>query len=379
MKINTIRYQVLSTPQAPFQEMVASILAQAARPGENLIPLRLILFGNPTNSKAYRNEFTFIKSAISARFGTRVPAFSYLAQPPVGAGMFAELHLLEYHNESLAFRSFESIPYVTVTTPYCKEFFAGGFLASNPSLPLSEQAKELFGQISRCMQNEQMPVSSIVRQWNYIEGITKTDSEGEQHYQAFNDARSAFYSTAQWPCGYPAATGIGTTCGGLVIDLEAALSYSDQIGIQPIDNKMQISAHSYSQKVLHGKAYAPGCGKSTPKFERAKAWIDGKQRRLYISGTAAIRGELSMGIGNVTEQTRITLENMEFLARQGNPEAAESPDPPFTLLRVYLKEAGFRQKVEKVLEAQYTRVPAIWITADVCRDELLVEIEAICR
>lgn len=379
MTINTIRYQVLASPRASFADRVASVLSQASQPGKNLIPVRLVIFGNPANSETYRKEFAYIKQAISACFGNRAPAFSYLAQPPVGTGMFAELHLLEYHNESLFFGTFETVPYVTVTTPFSKELFVGGFMASDYTLPVSAQAKEIFAQIAGCLQSEEMPVWSIIRQWNYIEKITQTDSNGIQHYQAFNDARSAFYSTAPWHGGYPAATGIGTTCGGVVIDLEATLSFSDQIVARAIDNKLQISAHAYSQKVLHGKADVPGCGKSTPKFERAKAWMDSEKQRLYISGTAAIRGELSIGTDNVTEQTRITLENMEFLARQANPEAAESAEPPFTLLRIYLKDPAFRNKVETVLESHYNGVPAIWVTADVCRDELLVEIEGMSR
>ena len=383
MTITSIRYQVLSSPPAPFGEMVASILSQCSHLNEGLIPLRLVFFGNPVDTEAYRSEHQLLKEMIADVYGNRMPAFSYLAQPPVGQGMYAELHLLEHCNEQICFGQSGGVPYVAVTTPFSKELFAGGFMAGNPQLPVSEQAEQIFGAITQCLRDEGMPVASLIRQWNYIEAITATDASGKQHYQLFNDARSAFYRTTEWNAGYPAATGIGTTCGGLVIDFEAALSLSEGVSMWPIDNKMQISAHEYSQKVLRGEAFLQGCGKSTPKFERAKVLTGQNGKRLYISGTASIRGEISIGGLDVAEQTRITLENMEFLTQQITDTPADSPAnrtvappaSPFTLLRIYLKQAGFREKVEKVLESRYKRVPSVWITADVCREELLVEIE----
>ena len=388
MTITSIRYQVLSSRPAPFGEMAASILSQCSHLKEGLIPLRLVFFANPAPTEAYRSEYQLLKEMIAGVFGNRMPAFSYLAQPPVGEGMYAELHLLEYRNEQLCFGQSGGVPYVAVTTPFSKELFAGGFMADNPQLPVLEQAEQIFGAITQCLHNEAMPVASIIRQWNYIEAITATDASGKQHYQLFNDARWAFYQTTEWSAGYPAATGIGTTCGGLVIDFEAALSLSSGVSMWPIDNKMQISAHEYSQEVLRGEAFLEGCGKSTPKFERAKVWAGENSKRLYISGTASIRGEKSIGGLDVTEQTRITLENMEFLTQQitdcptnhpADPlthRAVDPPASPFTLLRIYLKQPEFREMAEKVLESRYKSVPSIWITADVCREELLVEIEA---
>lgn len=392
MTITSIRYQVFSSPPAPFSEMVASILSQCRYLKKDLIPLRLVFFGNPVDTEAYRSEYQLLKEMIAGVYGNKMPAFSYLAQPPVGQGIYAELHLLEHHNENIYFSQSGGVPYVTVTTPFSKELFAGGFMAGNSQLPVLEQAEQIFGAITQCLNNEEMPISSIIRQWNYIEAITATDASGKQHYQLFNDARSAFYSNTEWSAGYPAATGIGTTCGGLVIDIEAVQSLSAAVSMWPIDNKMQISAHEYSQKVLRGEAFLQGCGKSTPKFERAKGWTGQNGERLYISGTASIRGEQSIGGLDVTEQTRITLENMEFLTQQFTAKPTNRPDnsltlcsvdPPassFTLLRIYLKQPEFRERVEKVLASRYNSVASIWVTADVCREELLVEIEGMsCR
>ena len=64
------------------------------------------------------------------------------------------------------------------------------------------------------LRREGFPLNSIIRQWNYIERITAFDGQ-DQHYQAFNNARSGFYSKTEWTNGYPAATGIGANLGGI--------------------------------------------------------------------------------------------------------------------------------------------------------------------
>lgn len=97
------------------------------------------------------------------------------------------------------------------------------------------------------LDEEGFGIDSIVRQWNYIEQITAQESDGQQHYQMFNNARSEFYSSTLWKDGYPAATGIGSTCGGVLVDFDAVMLQSDVCRITPIDNKLQVAAHAYSE------------------------------------------------------------------------------------------------------------------------------------
>ncbi|GAB1450806.1 hypothetical protein MASR2M47_08620 [Draconibacterium sp.] len=64
--------------------------------------------------------------------------------------------------------------------------------------------------------------------------------------------------------GYPAATGIGMNCGGIIIEFLAV--QSDDLKSFPINNPSQIAAHTYSKNVLAGEECML---KTTPKFERA--------------------------------------------------------------------------------------------------------------
>ncbi|MDR3060758.1 MAG: hypothetical protein LBU57_01435, partial [Dysgonamonadaceae bacterium] len=119
---------------------------------------------------------------------------------------------------------------------------------------------------------------------------------------------------------------------------------------------------------------------TTPKFERAKLILEKEAGLIYISGTAAIRGEDCFSGGDPEEQTRITLENIEHLISLqalGNVKIRERENTRILSMRVYLKEAGFLGEVRQVVMAKYAELPVVYLLADVCRDELLVEIEGI--
>ena len=179
----------------------------------------------------------------------------------------------------------------------------------------------------------------------------------------FNNARSDFYGKTNWNNGFPAATGIGVNWGGVTVDLDAVVFAGTSCFATPIDNKLQVAAHAYSDQVLE----AAHQKKSTPKFERAKSITCGNERLIYISGTAAIRGEESLhGVG-LERQLHITMENIAELVQQ----------TPLTMLRVYLKSATDYTMADQLLKDYKLGIPVSYMHADVCRDELLIEIEGI--
>lgn len=180
-------------------------------------------------------------------------------------------------------------------------------------MPVTQQAEQAFGKAEKVLLQEGMHWGDVVRQWNYLEWITGY-SDGNQRYQDFNDVRSRFYASSVWPAGYPAATGIGTQHGGVMIDLNAIVADPRKLQIVPLDNDLQVAAHSYSDKVLFSRSEQ----KTTPKFERAKVVSDGEHGLVYISGTAAIRGENSLQDMGVLVQTGTTMENIEHLIAPEN-------------------------------------------------------------
>ncbi len=324
--------------------------------------LRVVIFGASDSRESYLECRAEINKYMEESFPIENrPLWSYVTQPPFEAQFIAEAWWVEDEEQwQIEAKSSGELAYISMCKGEAKRILIGGLNAVTEAKKIYDQSTIICNSISEILEREQMPIDSIVRQWNYIERITFEDAQN-QHYQEFNDARSELYSRCGWADGYPAATGIGALAGGITIDVDASVGEF----VRPIDNGLQVAAHAYSEGVLIGELSQ----KTTPKFERAKLLDD----MLYVSGTAAIRGEESLVGVSAAEQTRITLENIDVLLNESGCQQAES-------LRVYIKYKEDFPQIKEVVEA-YAPGDAIYLFADICRDELLVEIESIahCR
>lgn len=354
-----IQYTIHKTEGGLFEQQVEALLDKLPEAGE---VLRIIVFGAPENNLQYVEQRDFLHCSVSRKFGDKMPVLNYVAQPPLEGGLVMEVHrYLPDNGEKLAYRMYGNCSYVLLENEEGRFLFSGGW-QSDLSANIYVQSQDVFERIRGLLEKEGFAVDSIVRQWNYIERITAKDGE-DQHYQMFNNARSEFYAEAQWKDGYPAATGIGSTCGGVLVDLDAAVFSQETCFCTPIDNRLQVAAHAYSDDVL----IPAGSRKTTPKFERAKSLTFDGRRLVYISGTAAIRGEESLiGVG-IERQWEITMENIAQLIGEAK----------IGLLRVYLKYAEDYAAVKRCLSDHEKNMAISYLETDVCRDELLIEIEGI--
>ncbi|MDF9828783.1 endoribonuclease L-PSP [Parabacteroides sp. PF5-6] len=355
-----IRYHILTAEKASFPEMVDQLLGRL--PANEAI-LRLAFFGTPNTNEEYLRRKNLLREKIVGRFGSRLPAISYVSQPPLDAPLIVEVHSFRTDpDDRLTYGGQGDFPYVVLENATGRFLFAGGFQGQVGVDSIREQSDTVFEALGEVLKKEQIPVNQIIRQWNYIERIT--DFEGDdQHYQSFNNSRSQFYAQTPWPKGYPAATGIGANLGGVLVDLDAVVFKTAEAFITPIDNKLQVAAHSYSDQVLESS----DCRKTTPKFERAKSMTFGERRLVYISGTAAIRGEHSLQDVGLEKQLQITMENIAELIGEAKP----------VLLRVYLKYPEDYEEAARLMDSYALQIPISYMWADVCRDELLIEIEGI--
>lgn len=358
-----IQYRILSAECAGFEEMVDTLLS--GLPADEKI-LRLVFIGMPQSNEIYDLRRKIICEKVKAYFGEHCPSLSYVAQPPLRGALLLEIHSYKSDaKDAVYYRSVDGMPYVIVDNEEGRFLFGGGFQADFLNESIEEQSEAVFHQIDSLLIKEGFPINSIVRQWNYIERITESKDD-YQNYQAFNDARAAFYEKTTWPEGYPAATGIGTDWGGIVVDLDAVILKKENCSVLPIDNKLQVAAHAYSERVLAVSHKQ----KATPKFERAKLLSIEDKGLIYISGTAAIRGEESLKEVGLSRQLEITMENIaELIGNKGI----------VSMLRVYLKDKSFVQEAEQLMDAYKLSVPVSYMWADVCRDELLIEIEGIAK
>lgn len=326
--------------------------------------VRVLFMGAGSSNENYADELAAIKKSVCEQLGY-MPVVSYVIQHPLYGTLAMELTTVD-EDAQLQYKD----NYVIIDDT---ELVLGAVTPPDLSTSASEQSDAVFEIIGDILRSEGFGVEDIARQWNYIERITETDN-GAQRYQDFNDSRSRFYAPYLWSNGYPAATGIGTQGGGIVIELDAFRDGSQRYN-KGIDNPLQVAAHNYSATVL----VAGGAkSRSTPKFDRARIVEGDGAGLIYISGTAAIRGQQSCEGCDAAMQTRLTMENIDFLAgeqnRKGHNIDIEALDD-YSVLRVYIKYRHDADAVRDSLREHYPYVGLVLLLADVCRDELLVEIE----
>lgn len=375
-----------------FGEMVGEMLDKLTIACDNghIVPLRLVFFGNPDDNGQYTAHREWLLTLIRERcdrFGWRMPLVSYVAQRSLDSGLVMESQCVSRENSALVREHISGdgsgVRYFTVETEEGKRLFTEGILPSSIDAPILEQSTEVLSKLGAVLDEEEMDINTIVRQWNYIERITHVpEYEGaNQHYQDFNDARSHFYARTEWKGGYPAATGIGTSHGGIMVEVDAVALTCRKCAAVALDNALQVAAHDYSQNVLVGVADKIFRHKTTPKFERAKAVISpASGLQVYISGTAAIRGEASLTDVGIEQQTLTTLENIEYLISRQNLRKygiKAEKTPEIQIFRVYLKAENLLEPARKIICGRYPQVEALYVLTDVCRDELLIEIEGV--
>jgi enamine deaminase RidA (YjgF/YER057c/UK114 family) len=290
-------------------------------------------------------------------------------------GLAIEIYTLEEAEISIKVRN--NICYGIIENDEEKMLFFEGIPAADFSDSVSKQSKEVFDKVEDLLSTYGFEVDDIVRQWNYIGSIVSY-RDGKQNYQEFNDARSLYYAKGEWKRGYPAATGIGAVGNCIIVGgIAFKRAKGEGEGVYPIDNPLQIAAHVYSKKVLIDDA--ENAMKSTPKFERAKLIESERGACCFVSGTAAIRGEESMDASSAKLQTIKTLENIEYLVSKENLVrfGCKPYDLNLVKLQVFVKNKEDYNEVKAVVEERYPHVQTIYTIADVCRSELLVEIEGI--
>lgn len=210
------------------------------------------------------------------------------------------------------------------------------------------------------------PQPCLLRIWNYLDAINADDDQGDaERYRRFCLGRAEAIDAPfrQTP---PAATGIGhpQTCARVQL---VALC-SERPGIA-LENPRQVPAWRYP------RTYGP----VSPAFSRGMLYGQGAATRLLLSGTASIIGHRSLHPDDVAAQLHESLLNAAALLQQGQQHsgqrfAVQQPDA----LRVYLRrpqDLGATQDVIAAAGIAPERV--LYLHGDICRRELLVELEAV--
>lgn len=382
------RKYVLPIRGTSFHEQLADCMRQIGETKKNHSIFQLTFFIHSSHNDDYLQKKKAVLAALHERLGGDIPSASVVGQIPDNAELSVELVYLARHIDALEIRRkiVDHATYTLVESAEEKAIFAGG-IASDQWLfqSRSAQAEASFDIMNKILARESMSFADVIRQWNYVENIVGYDpltGNQIQNYQALNDVRAKYYAAAEFPHGYPAATGIGMNAGGIVLEFYATKPYVME-EIKAIKNSQQKDAYDYSQQVLIGDTLHNRPRKSSPKFERGKYVSTGQDRIIFVSGTASIKGELTIGIGDVAAQTRTTIENIRNLISQENLAANRILNhysrPRFSSIRVYVKIPSDMETVRKICDPAFPEVPINYLVADICRDSLLVEIEGIAE
>lgn len=208
----------------------------------------------------------------------------------------------------------------------------------------------------------------LLRIWNHFDHLLDpVPGLAMDRYQAFCAGRhEALEAAGLEAAALPAATAIGTDTPGFLVYLLAGR----EPGVQ-IENPRQVSAYHYP----------PDYGPRSPTFSRAtlKDWSGIAQ--FYISGTASIVGHASLHEGDAGAQVDEVVDNLEALIASARAQhGLQDLDGPadLSLLKVYVKNRGDLDTVRERVRARVGAHPALlFLHGDICRRELLMEIEGL--
>jgi len=234
--------------------------------------------------------------------------------------------------------------------------------ASADKTPLQQATESAYCQVFALLDTLRYPY--LLRFWNYFADIN-AHSFGLERYRQFNLGRQdAFLAYGRDGVGnVPAACALGSTQGPLTIAFLAG-----RVAPLSIENPRQINAYQYPRQ------YGP----RSPMFSRAVLARLGQDEVLLISGTASIVGHATLHPANVVAQTRETITNLKAVLTEAN-RLANSPGFDLASLhyRVYVRHPADLVQIRAEMTQCVGDAPkAVYLRADVCRQDLLLEIEA---
>jgi chorismatase len=231
---------------------------------------------------------------------------------------------------------------------------------------LELQTQTTYRRILDCCETEDYP--HLFRIWNFIPHINEPDAFGMERYRAFCKGRAlAFFDDRHCKEQFlPAGTGVGSRGGPVTICFLASRNE------RPInlENSRQVPAYHY-----------PTCyGPKSPSFARGTYLRLKAGEVIYVSGTSSIVGHETLFPGDVDKQCRTSLENIEFLLSRENLSGygiqGRTGLASLDHVKVYIRHQEDAEAVKKICGRAFSpRSRVLYLGADICRSDLLVEIE----
>lgn len=227
-----------------------------------------------------------------------------------------------------------------------------GAVAAEETGALDALAREVYARLIADVRAAGYPY--FLRMWNYVGGINESD-RGTERYQLFCAGRHDAFVDAGYhhDVDLPAASAVGMPGRGLVTYFLAAR----EPGVQ-VENPRQIAAYNYP----------PQYGVKSPSFSRATVWND----TVFVSGTSSVVGHATAHHDDVEAQLEETLRNIAFVLAQTGRTLRD-----VVAAKTYIRRAADYERIATRLAPLFPQ--NLYLEADICRADLLLEIEAVAR
>ena len=215
-----------------------------------------------------------------------------------------------------------------------------------------DQARQTLDQLEAVLAQAGFSLSDVIRTWFFNDDLLSW-------YNEFNQVRTSVYSRVHFSAGaLPASTGVaGRNLAGAALVLGAW-------AVKPLNASVQIKEVASSLQCP-----APAYGSS---FSRALEISSAHGKRLLISGTASIAPEgQTLWVGGAREQVALTMGVVEAILVSRGLAFSDT-----TRATAYFKHAA-----DVIAFHDYCRnrhgcsFPVVPVHCDICRDDLLFEIE----
>ncbi len=231
---------------------------------------------------------------------------------------------------------------------------------------LNKATEHLYSKLLADIQARDYPY--LVRVWNYFADINGVD-EGLERYRQFCIGRfNAFEQQQIAEVQFPSACALGHQGGDLLI-----YALASKTPAQHFENPRQASAYHYPAE------YGP----RSPSFARASLLeLPNQPAKIFVSGTASVVGHVTQHPDDLKLQIHETLTNLACLLEHISAKYQEenkgiSPTLTPEILKVYVRNMQDLELIKQRITLAYPAVPAVYVAADICRSDLLLEIDGI--
>ncbi len=235
------------------------------------------------------------------------------------------------------------------TAEYC---FLNSIVDSNLNNSRFDQSINAFEKVNTLLEANGMTFLNVARTWLYLDDLL-------DWYDEFNVARTDFFNKyGVFDNLVPASTGIGAKNadgGALVIAAMAVKAKKEGLTVAEVNSPLQCPAWDYKSS-----------------FSRATEIATPDWHKITVSGTASIEpGGKTVHLDEIVPQIELTMEVIKAILAERDLTFED------TMRAVaYCKEIEFLPHFQNWLKANdLESMPVAFCHADVCRDDLLFEVE----